>query len=126
MTDLIARLTALEKEATPGEWKASGPYASESGSHYCEPCDMHEEHSPKDCPGNIVGPVLVDVGDYGTFNQPDTHFIVELRNNFDAILHALKVQEAAERWEQSRQNVANRALREAEQALSLAVKGEQP
>lgn len=41
---------------------------------------------------------LVDVGDYDTFNQPDTHFIVELRNNFDAILHALKVQEAAEAY----------------------------
>lgn len=78
MTDLIARLEELEKAATPGPWTETGD------PHLC--CD---------CPGSL------DTG-------ANVAIVLELRNNFPAILHALKVQQAAEAWALARQNVGYR------------------
>lgn len=66
ITDLIARLEELEKAATPGPWTETGD------PHLC--CD---------CPGSL------DTG-------ANVAIVLELRNNLPAIIHALKVQQAAE------------------------------
>ena len=56
----------------------------------------------------------------------DAALIAELRNNLPAIIHALKVLEAAEGWRKSHRYLGWGASREAEEALVRAVKGEQP
>ena len=49
-----------------------------------------------------------------------------LVDNLPAIIHALKVLEAAEGWRKSHRYLGWGASREAEEALVRAVKGEQP
>ena len=128
MTDLIARLTELEKAATPGPWTSRDEKRGAKKSIWR--ADTAREVSEAEW-----GPRFADrpsrygphrEGVANCFSKEDAAFIVELRNNLPAILHALKVQQAAEEWEMARQNAGNRASPEAERALSRAVKAEQP
>ena len=51
---------------------------------------MHEDHPETECPGNLFGPAMVDVGDYYTFNQPDTQLLAALHNAFPALASELE------------------------------------
>lgn len=115
MTDLIARLTELEKQATPGPWFV---HANDLiGGWSVMNCDLPPSRAdPKE--GNY------EVGDFMS-GTSDSALIAELRNNLPTILHALKVQEAAEAYV----NTGDANLREymnAKANLWRAVKGEQP
>ena len=116
MTDLIARLEELEKAATPGPWFV---HANDLiGGWSVMNCDLPPSRAdPKE--GNY------EVGDFMS-GTSDSALIVELRNNLPAIIHALKVLEAAEGWRKSHRYLGWGASREAEEALVRAVKGEQP
>lgn len=88
MTDLIARLEELEKEATPGPWNSrwyvEGATQEEWGP--ASPLVARIEYANSNCVGKRHIP----------WSQTDADLLSELRNNLPAILHALKVQEAAE------------------------------
>ena len=86
MTDLIARLEELEKAAAPGPWFV---HANDLiGGWSVMNCDLPPSRAdPKE--GNY------EVGAFMS-GTSDSALIVELRNNLPAIIHALKVQQAAE------------------------------
>lgn len=79
MTDLIARLEELEKAATPGPWA----YVLDG----------------QGWPLLVAGDDVI-FSPQGANNEPrpdaDSAFAIELRNNLPLLLHALKVQQAAE------------------------------
>lgn len=109
MTDLIARLEALEKEATPGPWTHRRGYV-------LIPIGGGVELIVADCAGGD------DRFHWARQMQENGSLIVELRNDLPAILHALKVTKAAEAWVEARQTIDEQPLR---WALVRAVKGEQ-
>ena len=89
-TDLIARLEALEKEATPGPWVSrwyvEGATQEEWGPAF--PLVARIEYANSNCVAKRHIP----------WSQADADLLSELRNDLPAILHALKVQEAAEAY----------------------------
>ena len=131
MTDLIARLTDLEKAATPEPWRwiraENGQGWEETtligGPDNWKPCeyfcfgwgpDSPRSRGPQRTPGhehNRFQTILAADGWHGSgdliieTDGPDAQLIVELRNNLPAILHALKVTKAAEEWEPLYQTV---------------------
>ena len=124
MTDLIARLTALEKEATPGPWTSRDEKRGAKKSIWR--ADTAREVSEAEWGPQFAdrpsryGPHREDVAN--CFSKETAALIVELRNALPAILHALKVNKAAEAWVEARQTIDEQPLR---WALVRAVKGEQ-
>ena len=114
MTDLIARLTELEKQATPGPWFV---HANDLiGGWSVMNCDLPPSRAdPKE--GNY------EVGDFMS-GTSDSALIAELRNNLPTILHALKVQQAAE--DACQEMTWAEFIGKKWPALVRAVKGEQP
>ncbi len=130
MTDLIARLEELEKAATPGPWEPEGV----GGLHMDGTRDGYVICSAPERRIASLYPTTTN----RLVRRFDAALIAELRAALPAILHALKVQEAAEEWEMARkkfmdgvavglveQNVTDRLV-ETEAALVRTVKGEQP
>ena len=117
MTDLIARLTDLEKEATPGPWNSrwyvEGATQEEWGP--ASPLVARIEYANSNCVGKRHIP----------WSQTDADLLSELRNNLPAILRALKVQEAAEEWYRCAKAGDGPTALKAYDALVAAVKGEQ-
>lgn len=103
MTDLIARLTELEKQATPGDWVIRRGYVMVNpGLREVVVADVASEECDKAGPQNA-------------------ELIVALHDAFPTILRALKVQEAAERHKQLCANCRCGIME-----VVRAVKGEQP
>ena len=126
MTDLIARLTELEKAATPGPWTSRDEKRGAKKSIWR--ADTAREVSEAEW-----GPRFADrpsrygphrEGVANCFSKEDAAFIVELRNNLPAILHALKVQQAAE--DACQEMTWAEFIGKKWPALVRAVKGEQP
>ena len=112
MTDLIARLEELEKQATPGPWK----YRHRQSDWYVElgAGDWHDEW----CRRRLAEMIDPEQGWH------DAALVSELRNNLPAILHALKVQQAAE--DACQEMTWAEFIGKKWPALVRAVKGEQP
>ena len=125
MTDLIARLEELEKAATPGPWEPEGV----GGLHMDGTRDGYVICSAPERRIASLYPTTTN----RLVRRFDAALIAELRNNLPAIIHALKVQEAAEAWEPLYQTVTygepkfadHKEFEQAERALVAAVKGEQ-
>lgn len=115
MTDLIARLEELEKVATPGPWNSrwyvEGATQEEWGP--ASPLVARIEYANSNCVGKRHIP----------WSQTDADLLSELRNNLPAILHALKVQQAAEAYVDNL-GAEKEWIHHAN--LVRAVKGEQP
>lgn len=117
MTDLIARLTELEKQATPGDWVIRRGYVMVNpGLREVVVADVASEECDKAGPQNA-------------------ELIVALHDAFPTILRALKVQQAAEAYVGAYLNCHENKdyskasmprFRETHDALVRAVKGEQP
>ena len=107
VTDLIARLEELEKQATPGPWA----YVLDG----------------QGWPLLVAGDDVI-FSPQGANNEPrpdaDSAFAIELRNNLPAIIHALKVLEAAE--DACQEMTWAEFIGQKWPALVRAVKGEQP
>lgn len=118
MTDLIARLAALRAECE--QRPICEDYAYQAIRHINRNCDMQ-------CESHADGSECVEWARY------DGTALAVLWNEWPAILHALKVAEAAEKWEPLYQIVTygepkfadHKEFEQAERALVAAVKGEQ-
>lgn len=102
MTDLIARLTELEKQATPGDWVIRRGYVMVNpGLREVVVADVASEECDKAGPQNA-------------------ELIVALHDAFPTILRALKVQQAAEASIEALQAEVT-TLRTALEEVSMAV-----
>jgi hypothetical protein len=112
VTDLIARLTELEKQATPGDWVIRRDYVMVNpGLREVVVADVASEECDKAGPQNA-------------------ELIVALHDAFPTILRALKVQQAAEEYVNEVLKRPNewyfhyKSVGDAKSALVRAVKGE--
>ena len=127
MTDLIARLEELEKQATPGPWEPEGV----GGLHMDGTRDGYVICSAPERRIASLYPTTTN----RLVRRFDAALIAELRNALPGILHALKVQEAAEvhvraieasdrDWWPDEDSTTAFDVYETREALVRAVKGE--